>query len=36
MAGRQLASVIREILGRMAAKNGSGLTDDTLLHRFIS
>jgi|SRR5579884_14024 len=35
MAGRQLATVIREILGRMAVKNGSGLTDDALLQRFI-
>lgn len=36
MAGRQLVTVIREILGRTAAKNGSGLTDDTLLQRFIA
>lgn len=36
MAGRQLASFIREDLGRMAVKNGSGRTDDTLLQRFIS
>lgn len=35
MAGRQRATVIREILGRMAVKNGSGLTDHALLQRFI-
>jgi RNA polymerase sigma factor (sigma-70 family) len=35
MAGRQLATVIRGILGRMTAKNSPALTDDALLHRFI-
>lgn len=36
MAGRQLATVIRRVLGRMTVKNGIGLTDEALLHRFIS
>jgi RNA polymerase sigma factor (sigma-70 family) len=36
MAGRQVATVIRELLGRIAGNNGPGLSDDTLLQRFIT